>query len=441
MVIMGRPDRARRRLPTRGLALLAAAVVAATVAVPSAQALSSASDPGREKQRVDKKVDALKSDVEDASAALRFAYTRLQQTQNRLPHARDVLSGALAAADAAAAANTLAAQELEVAKANEAKAQKDLAAATKAVASGRKRLAQFAAQIYQEQGFGQLDVALSSSDPQQFADRLAMVDTVMDVQGATVDRLATEQASLTALEDHVSALRADSDRKKAAAAAAVAKAQQAQAAAQQAKVQLDQAVAAQTTQAKAFADQLAADKKQLSAMQAEQNRLQKVLEARAAEARRRAAAAAKNNKPRGGGGGGGGGTTNDGGYLSRPVRTGWISSEFGMRFHPIYHVWRLHSGMDFAVPCGTPVYAAAPGTIIQAGYSYSYGNRIVIDHGLVNGVGLASTYNHLTRIVASGSVSRGELIAYSGTTGDSTGCHLHFEVMENGSFVNPRKWL
>jgi len=97
--------------------------------------------------------------------------------------------------------------------------------------------------------------------------------------------------------------------------------------------------------------------------------------------------------------------------------------------------WRM---MDAQV---IEIVAAAPGTIIQAGYSYSYGNRIVIDHGLVNGIGLASTYNHLTRIVASGSVSRGELIAYSGTTGDSTGCHLHFEVMENGSFVNPRKWL
>jgi len=64
-------------------------------------------------------------------------------------------------------------------------------------------VAQFAAQIYQEQGFGQLDMALSSTDPQQFADRIALVDTVMDVQGETLDRLATEKASLTALEDHL----------------------------------------------------------------------------------------------------------------------------------------------------------------------------------------------------------------------------------------------
>jgi murein DD-endopeptidase MepM/ murein hydrolase activator NlpD len=60
----------------------------------------------------------------------------------------------------------------------------------------------------------------------------------------------------------------------------------------------------------------------------------------------------------------------------------------------------------------------------------------------VSGVGLASTYNHLTRIVRSGGhVGRGQLIAYSGTTGSSTGCHLHFETLENGNFVDPRKWL
>jgi murein DD-endopeptidase MepM/ murein hydrolase activator NlpD len=124
------------------------------------------------------------------------------------------------------------------------------------------------------------------------------------------------------------------------------------------------------------------------------------------------------------------------------VKSGYVSSEFGMRFHPILHYWRLHSGRDYAVPCGTPVYAAAPGDIISAGWGGGYGNRIVIDHGYVSGVGLATTYNHLTRFVRTGGhVSRGQLIAYSGTTGTSTGCHLHFETLQNGDFVDPRKWL
>ena len=116
-----------------------------------------------------------------------------------------------------------------------------------------------------------------------------------------------------------------------------------------------------------------------------------------------------------------------------------ITSGFGLRYHPILHIWRLHSGTDFGVACGTPVRAAAAGTIISAGWGGGYGNRIVIDHGYVRGESLATTYNHLTRIVASGHVSRGQLIAYSGTTGLSTGCHLHFETLVNGSYVNPAR--
>ena len=85
--------------------------------------------------------------------------------------------------------------------------------------------------------------------------------------------------------------------------------------------------------------------------------------------------------------------------------------------------------------------AEASGDIISSGWGGGYGNRIVIDHGLVRGVELATTYNHLTRIVASGHVARGQLIAYSGTTGLSTGCHLHFETLVNGSYVNPLGWV
>jgi murein DD-endopeptidase MepM/ murein hydrolase activator NlpD len=141
-----------------------------------------------------------------------------------------------------------------------------------------------------------------------------------------------------------------------------------------------------------------------------------------------------------GGGGGDGSPSSGGGYLSYPAN-GPITSPFGLRYHPILHIWRLHSGIDFGIPCGTPVYAAAAGTIISAGWAGGYGNRIVIDHGIVRGVDLATTYNHLTSIVAGGRVRRGQLIGYSGTTGLSTGCHLHFETLVDGTFVNPMNWL
>jgi murein DD-endopeptidase MepM/ murein hydrolase activator NlpD len=453
-----------RRAPGRAVAVLAGLACAVGVALP-APALAG-TDPGVQKRKVDAQIDDLKGHLDDTSQALKSAYTALEETKSQLPGARARLAEATRVADEADRANTVAAQELEVARANEKKAEADLEKATGEVQAGRARLAQFAAQIYQEQGFGQLDVALSSTDPQDFADRLALVDTVMDVQGQTMDRLAAEQANLRAMEDHLSALRADSAEKKKAAEEALARATAARQAAEQAQAELEALAASQASKAQAFEDQLAADKKQLAAMEAEQARLQKILEERAAEARRRAAeaakkkaaeeaarraAAAKKAQSSGSGSSSPGGSSGSGSsssssssssYLSRPVRTGWVSSEFGMRFHPILNYWRLHAGRDYAVACGTPVYAAASGTVIMAGYTSGYGNRLVIDHGLQRGVGLATTYNHLTRfVVRGGHVSRGQLVAYSGTTGTSTGCHLHFETLENGTFVDPRRWL
>jgi murein DD-endopeptidase MepM/ murein hydrolase activator NlpD len=95
------------------------------------------------------------------------------------------------------------------------------------------------------------------------------------------------------------------------------------------------------------------------------------------------------------------------------------------------------------VPCGTPVHAAAAGTIIDQYYNGAYGNRVILNNGIKRGVSVVTTYNHLSRFVKSrGShVSRGELIAYSGTTGYSTGCHLHFMVITNGHTTNPMGWL
>ncbi len=446
MVIMGRPDRALARAPRRAFTLGTTVLCAAALATTSAQAVPTGSDPGKEKKKVDTQVDRLKDSLDDTSADLAAAYAALQKTKDAIPAARSAMERAQATAAAADRANAVAAQELEAAVASEKKSQDLLRKTTKEVTESRNRVAQFAAQIYQEQGFGQLDMALTSSDPQQFADRIALVDTVMDVQNEAMERLTTERASLTALEDHLSALRADSAAKKKQAEAALAKARAARDAATSAKVALDGLAARQLAQGKTVQAKLARDRARLTSLEAEQSRLRAVLAKRAAEAKRRAAEKAarerKERKKRNqGGGGGSGGTSGGDGYLSRPS-SGRVSSEFGLRFHPIYHYWKLHSGRDYAAPCGSPVRAAAGGTIISAGDGGGYGNRVVIDHGLVSGEGLASTYNHLQSIRKwGGRVSRGQVIGYEGSTGTSTGCHLHFETLENGNFVDPRKWL
>lgn len=129
------------------------------------------------------------------------------------------------------------------------------------------------------------------------------------------------------------------------------------------------------------------------------------------------------------------------GFLSAPSPAG-ITSTFGYRIHPLLGDSRLHAGIDYAGACGSPVYAPADGVIISASLTQGSGNKLLIDHGVQRGVNLVTTYSHLSEFaVTSGSVNRGQLVAYVGSTGLSTGCHLHFETRENGIPVDPFTWL
>ncbi|MET3948311.1 murein DD-endopeptidase MepM/ murein hydrolase activator NlpD [Arthrobacter sp. UYCu512] len=127
--------------------------------------------------------------------------------------------------------------------------------------------------------------------------------------------------------------------------------------------------------------------------------------------------------------------------LRAPLSSVNVSSPFGLRVNPLTGAsGEWHTGIDLTGPCSTAVFAAGAGTVLEAGWSqYGGGNRIVVDHGN----GLKSTYNHLASIgVSVGQViSAGALIAGVGTTGNSTGCHLHFEVMVNGQTVNPAAFI
>ncbi|MEG1930325.1 MAG: peptidoglycan DD-metalloendopeptidase family protein [Anaerovorax sp.] len=126
------------------------------------------------------------------------------------------------------------------------------------------------------------------------------------------------------------------------------------------------------------------------------------------------------------------------GKLGWPV-SGRVTSEFTSRISPITGKAERHLGLDIGVPSGTPVAAAEAGTVIKAGWNNSYGYMVIIDHG----GGVATLYAHNSRLaVSSGAqVSRGQTISYAGSTGDSTGPHVHFEVRVNGQYQNPRGWL
>ncbi len=117
---------------------------------------------------------------------------------------------------------------------------------------------------------------------------------------------------------------------------------------------------------------------------------------------------------------------------------GWISSEYGSRYHPILGYNKWHSGIDYAANRGTPIKAAEDGTVILAGVNGGYGNCVIIDHG----GGVSTLYGHADKLlVKTGQdVIKGQTIALVGSTGLSTGPHLHFEVRVNGETQDPLKW-
>jgi murein DD-endopeptidase MepM/ murein hydrolase activator NlpD len=143
-----------------------------------------------------------------------------------------------------------------------------------------------------------------------------------------------------------------------------------------------------------------------------------------------AQAASASGSSNGAGSTSGGDTTPSSSGLIWPV-SGTVTSTFGARWG------RMHNGIDIAAPAGTPIRAAASGTVIYAGWMGGYGNLVVIDHG----GGLATAYAHMSAIWGSGSVSQGQGIGAVGCTGSCTGNHVHFEVRVNGQPVDPMGYL
>ncbi|WP_347354036.1 peptidoglycan DD-metalloendopeptidase family protein [Intrasporangium sp.] len=450
----------------------AGAALACTLSLGPALA-ARADDVQDQKRQADRRISALGQQLEGTNTRLAGAYVNLERTKAALPGARQRLAGAQATAGRAVAAqaraedterralaaeararahNEQVAQRLAVAKADEARARERLGRTQEQLRASQDALDAYAAEVFQSGGDeSPLGLVFGTGSPQDLADRVVMADTASNVAGDTVDRLATIRADdisarayLTSVRGEVAELKrqAETALQNATAAASAAtrakeqaivarqNAETARANAASAKTHLDRLKSEQTAYARDLRAQQANEQADLAAARAEAARLNAILVERArlarlAEQRRNAPPAATPSN-----------------YLSHPAN-GPTTSGFGMRWHPILKKWMLHDGLDWAVACGTPVYAAAPGQVIRAGWRPSgWGNQVVIDHGMHRGVDLVTTYNHLSRIVKwGGHVNRGQLVGYSGTTGYSTGCHLHFGVYEDGTPVDPYRWL
>ena len=429
---MSRPSRHRTRV--RMVGLFTALVAALSLGLVP---LSSADTAG-DKKKLDANIAQLSTAIEGTSQVLAKALVGLQLTKAELPGARQALTAANAAHAVADRRNEVLATALSVAEADAAKVTDALGQNARAGWAVQAQLGNLVRDDYQQGQMSGLSIILQATSPADFTDRIMMLDTVMQVRSETLRGLGTMRAQGQADQAHLVAVRQQVAVLKARAEAALAQATAARKTAADAKARLDQLYADQFRYQATVAAKKATEVANLKTMQAASDSLARQLAARARAARAAQQpvpqSAHQQPVPQGAQPG------NQGGFLSYPLIAP-VSQEFRPQGDPLGY----HPGIDFAANCGSPVYAAAAGDVIMTtpeSLSGGYGNRLIIDHGLQRGVDLTTTYNHLTSfVVTSGPVARGQLVAFSGTTGFSTGCHLHFETREDGTPVNPRLWL
>ena len=409
------------RIRRRSIAALVICGLFASLAVPAL-----ADDLKDKKQKVEKNIKQTNAEIEAASKELQAATAALAQSQVALGQAREYL--------AHTQAELTAAQELDARmQAKLAAAEQRLAQARAALVSGRKQveeqnilLRRIVVSNFQQgdPGLMGLSTVLTSQDLASLTGQLKSVETVMDKEAVILDQLEATKVLLTVKQREVNAAKIEVEAQRKAAAENLVRKQSLEAQAQSAEAEVEQQVAL-NAQAKALAEKAKkADLKQLKALQVERDRIQALIIAQASH------------------GSGYTGPTTGNGWLDWPA-PGPITSPFGWRSHPIYGYRSLHDGIDIGVGCGVPVKAAQSGKVLSEYYQSVWGNRLILDSGVKYGVGVATIYNHLSgyAVAAGEHVEKGQVIGYAGTTGWSTGCHLHFTVLENGVAVDPLKWL
>jgi murein DD-endopeptidase MepM/ murein hydrolase activator NlpD len=412
-------------------ASVAAALVVGTVSVPYA----SADDNLKDKQRkVEKSIDHAHDELDHSSKRLVAANARLDAARSQLTTARNDLATARGRLAVAAERDAQMQAALAQAEADLAAAEAELAAGKQHMDDQADVVASTVSDMYME-GDPQL-LAFSSMLESASTDDLTRQEEIRDLivgrESRAFDELHASKVLLEVRERQVEEARDDVAVKRQEAADNLVVKQQLESEAEAAKASVAALVgeraAARTEAGKARA----ADVRQLQQLEREAARIEAQLRrlAAAALARARARASAQAR------------SVPTGGTLAVPVGGG-VTSSFGYRTHPIYGYWGLHDGTDFGGGCGQPIMAAESGRVVSSYWSDVYGRRLIVDHGALNGAGVASIYNHASSYTVGpgAQVQRGQVIGYVGDTGWSTACHLHFTVMANGRAVDPANWF
>jgi murein DD-endopeptidase MepM/ murein hydrolase activator NlpD len=403
--------------------LAACLAVAGAAALCLAPAAPAAGAPGDDARHAGRAVDRAEAILENATATARNAARRLELATAALPGAQLRVATSRGVVAAAQVQAGTARRTADHARAVYDRVAARFQQAQQAVDTAHARVDEIAAASYRGSTISALNVLMDATGPQDAMDRLGLVDQIMTRQQADVDQFTRARRTARTEQDRAGLARRAAERAERDAAAKLAAARAAQTAAEQARATLVRLTASRRQALTVANSQRSAVLAEYRAAKAEEERIQAALHAWDAR-------------------NGGGSAAFAGGPLLMPVH-GWKSSDFGERYDPYYRVWQLHAGTDFAAGGGTPIHAAASGRVIRAGWDGGYGNYTCVDHGRFRGQGFSTCYGHQSAILVhvGEHVARGQVIGRVGTTGASTGYHLHFETRFDGVPKNPLAYL
>jgi murein DD-endopeptidase MepM/ murein hydrolase activator NlpD len=367
---------------------------------------------------IDKKVADASEALTAASKAVADAAASLKDAQAKLPAAREAMSIATTKETEATGVYNRAAEDLVTAKLAYAQALSKVTSKEAEISQLQKKVDQFARSVYQQGPTSQWEIVLKSTSPSDLTIRLQNIKAVSLSTAQSLDDLLGAKDQLVTDAAQAESVRLDMQRVADIASQALIDAQAAADKAAAAKVEVDKLVKQESAALKVAQDDKAEVQKQYDELRAEQIRIAALAKAAGSQGPVDPQAT---------------------GPLSWPLPGHAAGGGVGWRVHPVYGYKSCHTGVDSGAASGTPIHAAASGVVLSTSVSRAYGNVTLIDHG----GGMVTMYAHQSRFaVAKGDVvSDQEVIGYVGTTGFSTGPHLHFEVHLNGVPYNPMGWF
>ncbi|MEV0951153.1 peptidoglycan DD-metalloendopeptidase family protein [Promicromonospora sp. NPDC050249] len=413
----------------------------------------------RKQQAKEDERENLEAELEHTDKQLADAVLELNQVEGRLPVAEAELAVAEAELERAEREAAILAQRLADAQLEEATVTQLLQDGSGKVDGARDDIAQMAREEFRGAGNAStIGLVTGAQSTEEFIDGYSVSSSAARIRARTLAELQSAEATARNLQARLTAIREVVTELKRLADENVRSKEQAKQSAVERKAEIVELIAEQERlksrieRRKHVAVQNMQDTEQeLSSIESDLKgiiREQRERDERLAREQAEQEAEGSTGGGSGGGGSSGGGSSGGGSgavsFLSYPTASPVVTSSYGMRFHPVLQYYRLHAGTDLRAYCGTPILAPADGTVLYARYLDGLGNQVLIDHGYSSGgSSVMTSSNHLTSFAVSPGqqVSRGQVIGYSGTTGTSTACHLHFEVYINGSTVDPMSWL